>query len=399
MTRLSRRTLLATALAAPAIPRRAQAQSAVLRLGAPLPLTGALAPEGLKQRHGYEIWADAMNAQGGIKVGSGLAKIEFVFADYESNTARSVQATEQMITQSKVAAVLGPYGSGAVKASSSVTERYKVPMLAPNASAREVYDQKNKFLFGTLAANEAVTGPLAQYVRAKVPGVKRVTILARNDLFPLAIAGLIEKAAKEAGFEVPSFEHYAVGAMDHASALTQMASADPQWVVATGYTNDLILIRKQMSELKFTAPVITMITGPSNKEFSDALGPLADGITSATWWEPSVSYKGFGPFPTAPDYAAAYAAKFGNPPDYGEASSTACCLAIQAAIEKTGSLDPVAMRDALAGLDVMTFYGRLKFGPNGMSESTAVPIFQLQGGKRVILAPADISQGELRLLS
>lgn len=40
----------------------------------------------------------------------------------------------------------------------------------------------------------------------------------------------------------------------------------------TGYTNDLVLFRKQMSELRLDAPIVTMLTGPAQKEFVDNLG-------------------------------------------------------------------------------------------------------------------------------
>ena len=33
------------------------------------------------------------------------------------------------------------------------------------------------------------------------------------------------------------------------SAITQMRAAKPDWVFATGYINDLVLIRKQMNDL------------------------------------------------------------------------------------------------------------------------------------------------------
>ena len=40
----------------------------VIKVGAPLPLTGPLSPEGLKQKRGYDLWAEAANAKG-IKAG------------------------------------------------------------------------------------------------------------------------------------------------------------------------------------------------------------------------------------------------------------------------------------------------------------------------------------------
>jgi branched-chain amino acid transport system substrate-binding protein len=399
VTAISRRTLLATALVTPALVGRALAQTKVFKIGAPLPLTGALAPEGLKQRRGYEIWADAVNSAGGIKIGNDRVKVELIFADYESNTPRAAQAVERMIAQGGVSAVFGPYGSGAVKASSTVTERYKVPMLAPTASAREVYDQGHKFLFGTLAPNDAVTIPLARFMLSAVPNLKRMTILSRNDLFPLALGQQMEQAAKQSGIEVASFQRYPIGAMDHASALTEMAGTKPDWVFVTGYTNDLILVRRQMHELKFKARVITMLTGPSYKEFIDALGPLAEQVSSVSWWEPVLPYRGVGPFATSEDYAKAYEKRYNVIPDYGEASSTACAVVLQMAAEKAQSIEPVALRDALVGLDILTFYGPIKFGANGQIASQKCPVFQLRGGKRIIVAPDDVRQGELQIIS
>ena len=53
-----------------------------------------------------------------------------------------------------------------------------------------------------------------------------------------------------------------------------MRAAQPDWIFATGYINDLILIRKQMKDLGVGAPVVTMIAGPAYKEYIDAVGPL-----------------------------------------------------------------------------------------------------------------------------
>ena len=178
-----------------------------------------------------------------------------MFADYQSNTPRAVQAADRLITQDKATVLFGPLGSGATKATSSVAERYKVPLIAASASSVEVYDQGYKYLFGTFTPNATLTTPLVEIVRrTQAPDVASIAILARNDLFPLAIAQEMEKAAKARGLTVTSFDKYAIGTMDHASALSAMAAAAPKWVFATGYINDLLLIRRQMAELKLTAP-------------------------------------------------------------------------------------------------------------------------------------------------
>ena len=47
----------------------------------------------------------------------------------------------------------------------------------------------------------------------------------------------------------------------------------PQWIFVTGYTNDLLLIRKQMTDQQIKASVVSMIAGPAYQEFIDAAGP------------------------------------------------------------------------------------------------------------------------------
>src|ERR1700759_5242668 len=171
----------------------------VVRFGAPLPLTGPLAPEGVKQQQGYDLWAEQANKAGGISVGGKKYKVEIVYVDYQSNTPRAVQTTEQMITQDNINFLFGAFGSGAAKAASTVSEKYKVPTIAAAASSSQVYDQGYKYLFGTFTPNDTLTTPLTQMIKSQAPNVKKVAILARNDLFPLAIAQEMEKSAKANG--------------------------------------------------------------------------------------------------------------------------------------------------------------------------------------------------------
>ena len=243
--------VLALGVAAPSV----AASQDMIRVGAPLPLTGPLSPEGVKQKQGYELWAETANAKGGINAGGKTYKIEIVYVDYASNTPRAVQTAERLISDEKVNFLFSPFGSGAAKAASGVSEKYGIPTIAATASSEQVYDQGYKYLFGTFTPNGTLTEPLANIVTQRDTKVKRVAILARNDLFPLAIGGEMEKSAKKRGLDVVMFEKYAIGTMDHASAITQMRAAQPDWIFATGYINDLILVRKQMNDLGVTAPV------------------------------------------------------------------------------------------------------------------------------------------------
>ncbi len=369
-----------------------------IRIGAPLPMTGPLAPEGMKQKRGYDLWAEVANAKGGIKAGGKTYKVEIVYFDYASNTPRSVQGAERMITEDKVNFLFAPFGSGATKATSSVSEKYGIPMLAATASSAEVYDQGYKYLFGTLTPNESVTEPFADIVATKAKDVKKVAILARNDLFPLAVAQQMEKSMKARNLEIVGFERYAIGTMDHSAAITQMRAAKPDWVYATGYVNDLMLIRKQMNDLGLRPRIITMVAGPAYKEFPEAMGPLAENISSVAWWHPAVRYNGKDVFGTTEAFNKAWADKYKGEADYTEASSAALGAILQLAIEKADTIDPAKVRDALAAMDAETFYGQVKFGPTGQITSLQPPVFQLRGGKATVIWPEAVKQGEFEFI-
>ena len=366
-----------------------------LKVGAPLPLTGPLSPEGLKQKEGYDLWAEQVNKAGGIKVGGDNYKIQVVYADYQSNTPRAVQIAEKLITVDKVGFLFSPFGSGATKAASAVSEKYGIPTIAATASSKAVYNQGYKYLFGTFTPNSTLTTPMTELVKAKMPKVKRVAILARNDLFPLAIANVMRGSAKKGGLEVVAFEKYSIGTLDHASTLTKLRATKPDWVFATGYINDLILIRKQMRDVGLKVPVVTMIAGPAYKEFTEALGKQAENVTSAAWWHPAVRYTG-PVFGSTAKYNELFQAKYKKVPDYAQASSSAAGVILQLAIQKAGSIDPKKVRDALASLDAKTFFGPIKFGADGQITSLDPPVFQIQGGKPVVVLPAAIKQSDLK---
>lgn len=394
----ARRAVLAAVVGAVALAGAsagAMAAEKTLKVGAPLPLTGPLSPEGLKQKEGYDLWADQVNKAGGIKVGNDRYKIQIIYADYQSNTPRAVQIAEKLITVDKVGFLFSPFGSGATKAASAVSEKYGIPTIAATASSKAVYNQGYKYLFGTFTPNSTLTTPMTELVKAKMPKVKRVAILARNDLFPLAIANVMRGSAKKGGLEVVAFEKYSIGTLDHASTLTKLRATRPDWVFATGYINDLILIRKQMRDVGLKVPVVTMIAGPAYKEFTDALGKQAENVTSAAWWHPAVRYTG-PVFGSTAKYNELFQAKYKKVPDYAQASSSAAGVILQLAIEKAGSIDPKKVRDALASLDAKTFFGPVKFGADGQITSLDPPVFQIQGGKPVVVLPPSIRQADLK---
>jgi branched-chain amino acid transport system substrate-binding protein len=370
----------------------------VVKIGAPLALTGSLADEAKKQNVIWKMWLAKANAAGGINVGGKKLKAELVIYDYQSDGQRAGQLAEKLITDDKVDFLLAPFGSGHTKIVATIAERYETPVLACVSSSEAVFDQTLKHLFGTLSPNAGMFGPMIKYFKVQLPQLKRLAVLGRDDIFPKSMAQGISAAAKTAGLEVVYDQLYPVGTMDHSAALSGIKAGNPDWIYATGYTQDLILIRKQMADLGVKAPIISMVAGPAYKEYVDGLGNLANGVTSTSWWHHATNYKGIGVWPTTEDFYKQFVAQEKEDPDYIHASCGAAMDVLQAAIERAGSTDKKKVRDELAKTDVMTFYGPIKFSANGMNQVRDLPIIQVQDKHIKVLAPADIKNGDIALM-
>jgi branched-chain amino acid transport system substrate-binding protein len=384
--------LAASTLAAPAV------MAADIKIGAPLGLTGAVSDEAKKQEVVFKMWLEKVNAGGGINVGGTKMKVQLVQYDYQSDGQRAAQLAEKLITDDKVDVLFSPFGSGHTKIVATIAARYEMPIIACAASSESVFDQNSGYLFGTLSPNVGLFGPMVAYFQEKMPTLKKLAVLGRDDVFPKATAQGISAAAKKAGLDVVYDQLYAVGTMDHSASLSAIKAASPDWIYMTGYTQDLVLGRKQMSDLGVKAPIITMVAGPAYKEYIDGLGNLANGVTSSSWWHQATSYKGVGVWPATEDFYKDFVAKEKSDPDYVHASCAATGVVYQDAVERAESIDKKKVRDALAKTDITTFYGPVKFSANGMNAVRDLPLIQVQDKAIKVLAPADIKNGEMAMI-
>jgi branched-chain amino acid transport system substrate-binding protein len=369
-----------------------------IRIGAPLSLTGSLADEGSKEQQGLDMCIDAVNAKGGVKVGNEMRKLEAVKYDYQSETGRAVQLVQRLLTVDKVDFLFAPYGSGDTKATAVLAERYGIPMIATSAASEAVYDQKGKNLFGILFPNSAMVQTEVRYYKARVPSAKKLAVFALNSLFPKAIAAALrDTAVKEGGFEVVYDGLYSQGTLDFANVLTQIKTGNPDWLYATGYIQELILIRRQMGNLGVKIPIVTMTAGAAYPEFEQNLGPLSNNVSTNAWWHPSATYKDAYIFGGAENYTKVFKEKYKKEPTYLEAAATAGCEVIAQSVEKAGSTKPDDVRKELSTLQFDTFYGPIKFGQSGQNAINSPMILQIQNGNYIVLDPQAVKTGEFKV--
>jgi branched-chain amino acid transport system substrate-binding protein len=166
--------------------------------------------------------------------------------------------------------------------------------------------------------------------------------------------------------------------------------------VVTGYINDLILVREQANDLRVGGQVITLINGPAYKEWIDAVGPLANNVTTASWFHPVLNYKSEDIFGSTQNFVAQFKQKYGTEPDFTQASGAAVGVILQLAVERAGSKDRAAVRDQLAKGNFKTFFAPVSFAPSGIANSYIPPVYQIQNGKVEVILPAELATSKFR---
>src|SRR4051812_27985382 len=100
-----------------------------IRIGASLALAGRDKIQGGYVREGYLLCQKDVNKKDGI-LGR---RIEFLIRDDGSDPNTAAGLYEKLISEDKVDAVMGPYGSASTDAVADVTEKYRKFMIAPAA--------------------------------------------------------------------------------------------------------------------------------------------------------------------------------------------------------------------------------------------------------------------------
>ena len=396
---LSFRALISSALAvtfvAAVSPSPTLAADATIVFGAALAATGRDAREGVLTKEGYEFWKDYVNAHGGIKTGGKTYKVEIQYADDETNAQTSAKLVEKFINQDHVNFILGPYGSATSFASAAVTERYKVPMVEGNGSSEKIFSQGFKYIFAVLSpAKRYLEGVLDMALHQKVKP-KTVAIVAANDLFSTEVASGAAAYATSHGMTVVYNNKYPADTTDVSSIVSAIKAANPDLILNGGHLQDALLLQKSFKEQNVLAKAYAYSVGPDTPDFRKALGNDANYVFGGTQWSPTAKYRGAPGFiSTSLEYAKEFEKKYGHVPDYHNAESTATCLAFQYAIQNAGSLDPQKVRDALAALNVVTFYGILKFDDRGINVYKPMAVNQIQKGNLVTVWPSAVQNAQ-----
>ena len=363
--------------------------------GAAVSLTGAQSKEGGLTKQGYDLWLDWINQKGGIVVNGVKHPVQIKYEDDQSKADLSATLVQKLITDEKSQFILGPYGSAATATDAVIAEKNGIPMVEANGAAQAIFNKGYKYTFGVLSpANKYLTGVLDMAATLS-PKPATLAMLTANDNFSVEVAKAVEDYAPSKGIRVVFTKQYPAAAPDLSGLVSQAKAANPDIVMNSGHLAEAIAINKAAKQLSVNSKIFAYSVGPSTPDFISALGGDANYVYDGSQWTPQVKYQpSF--YLSVADYAKAYEQKYNSkePPDYHVAESTAACLAFEKAIENAGSLDAAKVRDALASLDVMTFFGQIKFDSRGINTFKPMVVEQIQNGVHYTVFPADVANGK-----
>jgi branched-chain amino acid transport system substrate-binding protein len=363
-------------------------------IGTALSATGQTSKEGTLAKQGYDLWLDWINARGGIVVGGVKHPVQIVYEDDQSKSDQSAILMQKLITSENAQFLLGPYGSAATATDAVVAEKNGIPMVEANGAAQAIFSKGYKYTFAVLSpANEYLTGVI-DMAATLTPRPTTIAMLAADDSFSQEVAKAVNEYASSKGMQIVFNEKYPNGSTDVSGLLSRAKAQSPDIVLNSGHLAEAIAINKGAKDLRINAKIFAYSVGPSTPDFIHALGADADYVYDGSQWTPQVKYTpAF--YLSVADYTKAYETKYNStdPPDYHVAESTAGCLALQRAIENAGSLDPRKVRDALASLDVTTFFGRLKFDSRGVNVYKPMVVEQIQKGVHYTVFPQSVANG------
>ena len=180
----------------------------------------------------------------------GGARIELVSADHRGNPSVGQNQTLWLITEEKVAAMIGSYHSSVTLTATAVAERCGIPFLVADSAALNITQRAFKWTFRTTPiAPDFAKAYTAFLTELKTAGktVNSIAVVNENTDYGTSVAASILDAANKAAFASPCTSPTA--RTDVSAQVLQLKAAQADAVIFVSYNADRILYMKTRKTL------------------------------------------------------------------------------------------------------------------------------------------------------
>ena len=408
VTRRETLAIAGTALAALTIPATAQS-TAPIKVGFSMALSGGLAGGGKAALLSYQLWAEDVNARGGL-LGR---KVELVYYDDQTNPSAVPSIYTKLLDIDKVNLLLSGYGT------------------VPTAAAMPIVMQRKKLFLSlfALAANDEFkydryfqlqpNGPQAKYELSKGffdiasamnPKPKTVAMVGADAEYPKHALDGARENAKKAGIKIVYDRTYPPAQIDFAPIVRAIKATNPDLLFMATYPPDSVGMITSIHELGFSARLVGGgMIGLQFAAIKQKLGPMLNNVICYDLYVPEPTMK----FPGIEELLKRYrerAAQAGVDPIgiYIPPFAYSEVQVLEQAVKATNSLDDKKLADYIRSNSFKTVVGDIKFGDRGEWAEPRVLYVQYQNivsndveqfkqaGKQVILYPPRYKSGDVQ---
>lgn len=341
------------ALGGMSVSRLAQAQVETIRVGFPVPLTGAFAAEAQAVVRGAELAIKEFNDAGGMNG----RKAELLVRDDKLNPQEAATRTIELIDKGKAHFIVGSVSSAVQLSVNNVTKQRKILFnsISQSDTINEVNDW-SRYTFHECLNPHMTAGAVARYAIPKLG--KRVVFLTADYAYGHEMVRGFQSAGKALGMEVLADIRHPLGQTDFSSYFPRILALKPDVLIVCNFGRDQQIAFKQANDfglkkqLKIIAPLLM-----HNGRMVDGHKPY-EGIIGGTgyYWGLETS------LPSAKRFDDAYKAlhKGVYPTDYA-GLGYAGVRNVLAAAKTAGTTDSEKVVDALRAIKGDLYKGNVYF--------------------------------------
>lgn len=403
----SRRTVLLGAASLPLFSiRRASAAEEVV-IGAIYPLTGNSAQVGQDAKAVMELAAEIINGthdrmplllgEGGGLPRLGGAKLRLVFADHQNDPQKARAEAERLITQDKVALIIGSFSSATAATISQVTERYEIPYISADNSSPTLTQRGLKWFFRPSPNDVTFTEAMFNFFKEVGEKTGRraqtVSLFYEDSIFGIDSSNVQRKMATDAGMKILADIKYRANSPTLSSEAQRLKAANADVLMPSSYTTDAILILRAMNEIGYKPKaVMAQAAGFQESAFINGTGALAEGVMSRS----SFAGDAVAMRPAIPAINALYKAKQNKDLNDNTSREFTAFQVAADAINRAGSTKAADLQKALQATDIpgeqtlMPWRG-VKFDAAGNNTLGTPVIQQITNGAYRTVWPFDVA--------
>ena len=265
------KTLLAASVMALGLSHGALAQDTI-KIGSVLSVTGPSSFLGEPEDKTLRLYADKINAAGGI----GGKKIELVIYDDGGDANKARTFATRLLEDDEVIAMVGGTTTGSTMAMIPVFEEAKVPFISL-AGAIEVVDPVRKFVFKTPHTDKMACEKIFEDLKKR--NLTKIGMISGTDGFGASMRAQCVKAAPNYGVQIVSDETYGPRDSDMTAQLTKIKNtAGVQAVVNPGFGQGPAIVTRNYAQLGMNAIPFYQSHGVASKSFIELAGAAAEGV-------------------------------------------------------------------------------------------------------------------------